>query len=152
MCKGFLLLLLCYNDTFIAKHFEWLQQGDERIGGTPGFYGRNMLARVFLMRQDLDNLGNDEKWKTHKGMALFAKEINEGLKKIKKAPLSETSICDVESPCNDNDNDDDDDLLDGEEEEEANGLYEVTDILNVVGNIANSVPIPEEQTLENMKD
>ncbi|GFH49221.1 hypothetical protein CTEN210_05697, partial [Chaetoceros tenuissimus] len=146
-----LKFIYCYNDTFISKHFDWMQQGDERIGGTPGFYGRNMLARVFLMRQDLDNLGNDEKWKTHKGMELFAKEINEGLKKIKKSSLSETSISNVESPCNDDDNDDDD-LLDGEEEEEANGLYEVTDILDVVGNIANSVPVPEGQTLENMKD
>ena len=65
-----LMLIHCYNNTFISKHFEWLQGGDPRIGNTPGFYGRNMLVRYFLLRSDLEKLSNDG-WKTSTGMSMF---------------------------------------------------------------------------------
>ena len=29
-------LIACFHDTFLNQHFDWLQKGDQDIGGTPG--------------------------------------------------------------------------------------------------------------------
>ena len=65
-----LKLIHCFNNTFLSKHFEWLQGGDPRIGNTPGFYGRYMLVRYFLLHSDLEKLCSHG-WKKSTGMSIF---------------------------------------------------------------------------------
>ena len=55
-------LIACFHDVFLNEHFDWLQKGDDEIGGTPGFLGRHMLLRYFLMHSDLSKLV-DSGWK-----------------------------------------------------------------------------------------
>ena len=69
-------LISCFHDVFINGHFSWLQKGDKDIGGTPGFLGRHMLLRYYLMSSDLKMLINNG-WKKCKGMEIFTNSLNE---------------------------------------------------------------------------
>ena len=69
-------LIKCFHGIFIDDHFNWLQKGDRDIGGTPGFLGRHMLLRYYLMHSDLHQLINDG-WKKCKGMEVFVNSLSE---------------------------------------------------------------------------
>ena len=63
-------LIACYHETFLNKNFAWLQRGDEAIGNSPGFLGRHMLARYYLMHSTLKKLMNSG-WKDSEAMKKF---------------------------------------------------------------------------------
>jgi len=69
-----LKLVYCYNCYFVNPHFDWMQKGDDRIGGMPGFLGRHMLVRYFLMRSDLLRWTNG-KWNDCQDMKQFVDTI-----------------------------------------------------------------------------
>ena len=73
-------LISSFHDTFLNQHFDWLQKGDEGIGGTPGYLGRHMLLRYFLMHSDLKKMTNDG-WKQEgaTGMEPFLNSLDEEL-------------------------------------------------------------------------
>ena len=112
-----LKLIHCFNNSFLSKHFKWLQGGDERVGGTPGFYGRNMLVRYFLLYQDLRQFENDG-WKGNDKMSLFYDTFKDGLENTNSTPNEDGEI----------DNGDEDE--DEEEDDEINGEYDVIDLTN----------------------
>ena len=49
-------LIASYHNAFLNGHFSWFQKGDKQIGGTPGYLGRHVLVRYFLMWSDLEKL------------------------------------------------------------------------------------------------
>ena len=63
-------LISCYHNAFLDKNFAWLQKGDKEIGNSPGFLGRHMLARYYLMNLQLKKLMNCG-WKTVEEMKKF---------------------------------------------------------------------------------
>ena len=63
-------LIACYHDAFLNNNFAWLQKGDKAIGNSPGFLGRHMLARYYLMHLQLSKLMNSG-WKTSEEMKIF---------------------------------------------------------------------------------
>lgn len=69
-------LITCFHQIFLNPNFSWMQKGDEKIGNTPGFLGRFMLSRYFLMYECLNSLQNDG-WKEVSGMKLFSDELKE---------------------------------------------------------------------------
>ena len=70
-------LISCFHDIFLNQHFDWLQKGDQDIGGTPGYLGRHMLVRYFLMYSDLEKM-IDSGWKNGGGkMEPFLNSLQE---------------------------------------------------------------------------
>ena len=70
-------LISCFHDTFLNQHFDWLQKGDQDIGDTPGYLGRHMLVRYFLMHSDLEKMINNG-WKNGGGkMEPFLNSLEE---------------------------------------------------------------------------
>lgn len=69
-------LIAGYHEAFLNPHFAWLQKGDKDIGNTPGFLGRHMLSRYYLMWSDLKGLVKGG-WKNHKGMRDFANSLKD---------------------------------------------------------------------------
>ena len=55
-------LIAGFHKSFLDNHFAWMQKGDIDIGNSPGFLGRHMLMRYFLMHTDLSKLLNEELW------------------------------------------------------------------------------------------
>ena len=43
-------LISCFHDAFLNTHFSWMQKGDKLVGNTPGFLGRHMFSRFYLMQ------------------------------------------------------------------------------------------------------
>ena len=70
-------LISCFHDIFLNQHFNWLQKGDAAIGGTPGYLGRLMLVRYFLMHQDLKMMMKDGWKKGGKKMEPFLNSLGE---------------------------------------------------------------------------
>ena len=68
-------LIQGFNDFFLAPHFAWMQKGDKRLGDTPGFIGRHMLGRYFLMRSDLLSLQTN--WENVKEFKPFLDTLTE---------------------------------------------------------------------------
>ena len=71
-------LISCFHAVFLNSHFAWLQKGDKEIGGTPGYLGRHMLVRYFLMFSDLKKLTNGG-WRQEGGekMEPFLKSLED---------------------------------------------------------------------------
>ena len=69
-------LIACYHDAFLNKNFAWLQKGDTAIGNSPGFLGRHMLARYYLMHLQLNKLMNSG-WKQSEAMQKFALHLEQ---------------------------------------------------------------------------
>jgi hypothetical protein len=46
-------LLSTFHKYFLFSHFAWLQKGDKKVGGTPGFLALHIGVRYFLMHVDL---------------------------------------------------------------------------------------------------
>ncbi len=63
-------LINCFHSLFISPNLVWMQRGDEKIGGTPGFLSRHMFTRYFLMRETLRSLQSDG-WREVDGMKGF---------------------------------------------------------------------------------
>ena len=85
-------LISSFHEAFLNHHFHWLQNGDEGIGGTPGYLGRHMLVRYFLMHSDLKKMVDDG-WKTKVGkeMQPFLNSLEEeGLNKPIPSPEDPT--------------------------------------------------------------
>ena len=70
-------LISCFHNVFLNHHFEWLQNGDAGVGGTPGFLGRHMLVRYFLMHSDIKKLTNDRWKEAGEKMEPFLKSLDE---------------------------------------------------------------------------
>lgn len=51
-------LIACFHDVFLNQHFSWMQKGDKDIGNVPGYLGRHVLLRYFLMHRNLKSLLN----------------------------------------------------------------------------------------------
>ena len=79
-------LIADFYSIFCAPHFSWMQKGDKKIGGTPGFLGRHMLSRYFLMYSCLDKL-RDGGWKRVEEMVSFRNGLNDpGMDKFIEDP------------------------------------------------------------------
>ena len=85
-------LISSFHGVFLNQHFNWLQNGDEGIGGTPGYLGRHMLVRYFLMFSDLKNMTNDG-WRTKGG-----KEMQPFLNSLEEEGLSDKPMKDPTDP------------------------------------------------------
>ena len=48
-----LVLIKCFNTTFIRRHLDWMQSAVD-LSGVPGFQSHQMAMRFFFMKQDLD--------------------------------------------------------------------------------------------------
>ena len=60
--KADVAMVAAYHLYFLFSHFDWLQQGDPRIGNKPGFLQAHIGCRYFLMHSDLVQCCNDG-WK-----------------------------------------------------------------------------------------
>ena len=69
-------LIACFHTIFLNRHLAWLQKGDKKIGDTPGFLGRHMFSRYFLMHDCLQSLMNNG-WKEHHGTKLFVQGLEQ---------------------------------------------------------------------------
>ena len=54
-------LINAFHKHFLSPHFAFLQKGDEKIGGTPGFLNRHIAGHYFLMHSDL-NVASQGGW------------------------------------------------------------------------------------------
>jgi hypothetical protein len=79
-------LLSAFHKYFLFSHFAWLQKGDERVGGTPGFLARHIGVRYFLMHADLTEGVNN--WANLPEFEEFNKSldnvVNENEKQLQK--------------------------------------------------------------------
>lgn len=69
-------LIASYHDAFLDHHFSWLQKGDEEIGNTPGFQGRHLLLRYYLMKKKLVELAKDGWKKNSSSMQSFTSSLD----------------------------------------------------------------------------
>lgn len=68
------ILIDNFHQLFVAPHFKWMQNGDKKIGNSPGFLGRHMFSRYFLMSECLQTLKNNG-WKEVEGMSNFSNYV-----------------------------------------------------------------------------
>ena len=75
MINSDLELLIAFHNAFIFPHFQFLQVGDPKIGGTPSFLGRHCAIRYFLMVQDIESI-KDNRWKENNEFKDFNQSVN----------------------------------------------------------------------------
>ena len=66
------------HDFFVFPHFEHLQKGDPLTGEVPGYQGRMMTLRYFIMYEDLRKC-EQGKWQSENKFASFASFIGDNL-------------------------------------------------------------------------
>ena len=54
-------LMIGYHTSFVFPHFQFLQLGDPKTGGTPSFLGRHCSLRYYLMLIDIEAI-KGEQW------------------------------------------------------------------------------------------
>ena len=67
-------LLISFHKFFIFPHFQFLQLGDPKTGGTPSFLGRHCTFRYYLMRRDIYSI-KGEQWSVHEHFRDFRETL-----------------------------------------------------------------------------
>ena len=76
--KSDIALLVGFANFYLDPHMNWLQKGDSRSGGTPGFHARNMLVRYFLMDFDLRKITEgQESWRALDEFKQFVQTLDD---------------------------------------------------------------------------